>query len=142
MSSLHCCRACLGAEVSEAMEKAFAVVLVGRKIFALSCRWRPYRVESTRSLPTFEVKQPRAQGPCQGFEQGLNKVSSFQAVPTQDPPSHAYPCHFQSAFCPTLPTPPMPGASKWRHLLVLPQGMSNPGRSMGGLYVATTLQAP
>ena len=28
--------------------------------FALSCRWRPYRVESTRSLPTSEVKQPRA----------------------------------------------------------------------------------
>ena len=28
--------------------------------FALSCRWRPYRVESTRSLPTPEVKQPRA----------------------------------------------------------------------------------
>ena len=27
MSSLHCCRVCLGAEVSEAMEKAFAVVL-------------------------------------------------------------------------------------------------------------------
>ena len=24
------------------------------------CRWRPYRVESTRSLPTSEVKQPRA----------------------------------------------------------------------------------
>ena len=29
-------------------------------LFALSCRWRPYRVESTRSLPTSEVKQPRA----------------------------------------------------------------------------------
>ena len=51
--------------------------------------------------------------PVQGFEQGLNKVSSFQAVPTHDPPPHAYLCHFQSAFCPTLPTPPMPGASGW-----------------------------
>ena len=28
--------------------------------------------------------------PVQGFEQGLNKVSSFQAVPTQEPPTHAY----------------------------------------------------
>ena len=24
------------------------------------CRWRPYRVEYTRSLPNSEVKQPRA----------------------------------------------------------------------------------
>ena len=46
--------------------------------------------------------------PVQGFEQGLNKVSSFQAVPIQDPPPNAYLCHFQSAFCPTLPIPPMP----------------------------------
>ena len=28
-------------------------------LFGLSCRWQPYRVESTRSLPTSEVKQPR-----------------------------------------------------------------------------------
>ena len=54
----------------------------------------------------------RSKKPVQGFEQGLNKVSSFQAVPTQDPPTHAYLCHSQSAFCPTLPTPPMPDASK------------------------------
>ena len=44
MSSLHCCRVCLGAEVSEAMEKAFAVVLAGRKMrperFELSTFWR------------------------------------------------------------------------------------------------------
>ena len=53
----------------------------------------------------------------QGFEQGLNKVSSFQAVPTQDSPPHAYLCHFQSAFCLTLPTPPMPDASKWGQIL-------------------------
>ena len=39
--------------------------------------------------------------------------SSFQAVPTHDPPPHAYLCHFQSAFCHTLPTPPMPGVSGW-----------------------------
>ena len=31
MSSLHCCLVCLGAEVSEAMERAFGVVLAGRK---------------------------------------------------------------------------------------------------------------
>ena len=74
--------------------------------------------------------------PVQGFEQGLNKVSSFQAA-------HAYLCHFQSAFCPTLPTPPMPGASKWGQilcskalLLVLLQGIcarreSNPGHKHG-----------
>ena len=83
--------------------------------------------------------------PVQGFEQGLNKVSSFQAVPTQDPPPHAYLCHFQSAFCPTLPTPPMPDASKWGQilfskalLLVLLQGIcarreSSPGHKPGRL---------
>ena len=31
MSSLHCCLVCLGGEVSEAMERAFGVVLGGRK---------------------------------------------------------------------------------------------------------------
>ena len=66
-------------------------------------------------------------------------------MPTQDPPPHAYLCHFQSAFCPTLPTPPMPGASKWGQilfsnalLLVLLQGIcarreSNPGHKHGRL---------
>ena len=73
--------------------------------------------------------------PVQGFEQGLNK----------DPPPHAYLCRFQSAFCPTLPTPPMPDASKWGQiffskalLLVLLQGIcarreSNPGHKHGRL---------
>ena len=73
--------------------------------------------------------------PVQGFEQGLNK----------DPPSHACLCHFQSAFCPTLPTPRMPGAFKWGQilfsktlLLVLLQGMcarreSSPGHKHGRL---------
>ena len=42
MSSLHCCLVCLGAEVSEAMERAFGVVLAGRQM-------RPERFE----LPTF-----------------------------------------------------------------------------------------
>ena len=83
--------------------------------------------------------------PVQGFEQGLSKVSSFQAVPTQDPPPHAYLCHFQSAFFLTLPSLPMPGASKWRQilfsnavLLVLLQGICvrrerNPGHKHGRL---------
>ena len=31
-----------------------------KQSFQLLGRWRPYRVESTRSLPTSEVKQPRA----------------------------------------------------------------------------------
>ena len=51
----------------------------------------------------------------------------------------------QSAFCPTLPTPPMPGASKWGQILfskalvlVLLQGIcarreSNPGHKHGRL---------
>ena len=175
---------------------------------------RPYRVESTSSLPTSEVKQPRAvlpafvpfrfpgqqnciahcqvalieqlpgtlcdhichrshfgsryssgrcdfavffwchhsKKPIQGFEQGLNKVSSFQAVPTQDPLPNAYLYHFQSAFCPTLPTPPMLGASKWGQILFsnallllllhAAAGSRTRGTSMGGLYVAATLQAP
>ena len=42
MSFLHCCLACLGAEVSDAKERAFGVVLEGRKM-------RPERFE----LPTF-----------------------------------------------------------------------------------------
>ena len=83
--------------------------------------------------------------PFQGFEQGLNKVSSFRAAPTQDPPPNAYLCHFQSAFCLTLPTPPMPRASKWEQilfsnalLLVLLQGIrecweSSPGHKHGRL---------
>ena len=32
MSSLYSCLVCLGAEVSEAMERAFGVVLAGRKM--------------------------------------------------------------------------------------------------------------
>ena len=91
--------------------------------------------------------------PVQGFEQGLNKVSSFQAVPTQDPPTHAYLCHFQSAFCPTLPTPPMPDASTWGQilcskalLLVLLQGIcfrrgSNSGHKHGRLVCCRCAQA-
>ena len=33
----------------------------------------------------------------------MNKVSSFQAVPTQDPPPHAYLCHFPWASKDPLP---------------------------------------
>ena len=126
--------------------------------FALSCRWRPYRVESTRSLPTSEVKQPRAwlvlSWGTAWEDQGAASFCPFSfSWPTAphcplsnciDRTWHAYLCHFQSAFCPTLPTPPMPDASKWGQilfskalLLVLLQGMarreSNPGHKHGRL---------
>ena len=49
-------------------------------LFALSCRWRPYRVESTRSLPSSEVKQPRviARGP--GFNSQNSPLDAFMEV--------------------------------------------------------------
>ena len=82
---------------------------------------------------------------------GADKVSSFQAVPTHDPPPHAYLCHFQSAFCPTLPTPPMPGASKWGKFSFQKHSFSycckayapvEPGAQAWELHVAATLQSP